>query len=356
MSKNSDQEKNPSFDLYISALDFDDTYHLMDADIKAIEEAFINSYLEKKRAKKQSVDASRAKSDVVTIVVKTMEGVHTCTKRNVMSAVDLRKDNKVTEFPNTVRIDNSRPNQELYQDLVSLFSSMGVVNDTPSSQAFLSSVEKQIDKFQRVFRHKSFDRMDHYEAQEAFGDKAANLYIAEYLVRVYPYFLHADGGYVHAFDSMHKTYRGTKYLSSFTEMLGLHEYICADSHSLDKYKDSTYEDVFEAFIGAIYLISPTIARKVIFYVMDNTPIFPTCENIGDLHSYIMSLGGTKNDVTVETSDNPTNSEEKAWRATVTATYQEKIYTYTSFGKDKAAAMNQAAALVYKAIVADRLKD
>lgn len=126
-------------------------------------------------------------------------------------------------------------------------------------EKLLEKKVSNIDNFRLAFTHPSYDSKHNYERLEFLGDSVLNLAITHIL---YDKYAHLKEGEL---SKKRISFINGKILAKVGKELNLHKWINlgkAEEKDFGNEKDSIIADVFEAFIGAIYL------EKGIDFVID----------------------------------------------------------------------------------------
>jgi ribonuclease-3 len=112
---------------------------------------------------------------------------------------------------------------------------------------------KDLDLYRRAVTHKSFDKTASYERLEFLGDSVLNLVVSAYLFRRYP---GENEGFMTRMRT--KTVNGAMLSSLCSQGTKLSEFVLRRSPPTEpgpvrRSYDPVMEDVFEAFLGAVFL-------------------------------------------------------------------------------------------------------
>lgn len=142
---------------------------------------------------------------------------------------------------------------------------------TKSEADMIMSDENNVKMFEICFVHKTYDAKFNYELYEHFGDKIVDYSISKYLYERFPKL--GDVNYnptlaLKIVSKLHLLVRSKAFLSKAGESLGFKEYISANSATFsDAEIHSTYEDIFEAFMGVCDRAINKITKEQVGYII-----------------------------------------------------------------------------------------
>jgi ribonuclease-3 len=132
--------------------------------------------------------------------------------------------------------------------------------------------------YTRAFTHKSYNK-DDYERLEFIGDSVLKFVVTKYLFDMFP---KEDEGFL---TRARTKIERSETLAGFSRNLGFNKFIMMDEKALRNEwnnNDSILEDVFEAFVGAIYLDKGLVyARDFIIKILLKNPISFDDDNYKD---------------------------------------------------------------------------
>jgi ribonuclease-3 len=132
--------------------------------------------------------------------------------------------------------------------------------------------------YTRAFTHKSYNK-DDYERLEFIGDSVLKFVVTKYLFDMFP---KEDEGFL---TRARTKIERSETLAGFSRNLGFNKFIMMDEKALRNEwnnNDSILEDVFESFVGAIYLDKGLVyARDFIIKILLKNPISFDDDNYKD---------------------------------------------------------------------------
>lgn len=193
-----------------------------------------------------------------------------------------------------------------------------------------------ISLYMRAFTHKSYNKELHYERLEFIGDSVIKFIVTKYLFEKFP---HEDEGFL---TRARTKIERSETLAGFARTLGFHEYILMDEKGLRNAWNTNskiLEDVFEAFIGAIYLDKGMVyARDFVLNVLNTHHVSFDDDNYKD--QIMRFCQAHKYDPPVYTTESKNNIFE-------TMLYINNRYMGKGYGKTKKMSEQEAAKMSIK---------
>lgn len=111
--------------------------------------------------------------------------------------------------------------------------------------------------FEKAFTHPSYDENNNYEILEFTGDGILKGILTIYIPQRFPDLTTSEG----KLSKIRRSLEMSKTLSGIALKLGFWNFVRGDEETMNKKRNKTLEDVYEAFIGALYLAVDNVAGK-----------------------------------------------------------------------------------------------
>jgi dsRNA-specific ribonuclease len=133
----------------------------------------------------------------------------------------------------------------------------GIVPSKKERQKYVSPSAMKVWK--TAFTHPSFDLDENYEELEFIGDRVLKAAFNDYLMQRFP------GNFAKTYTELDRAYMSKKRQPMYSKKLGLDQYVLIVGMQFAKSK--VLEDLFEAFIGALYEVAKSIAGRGVAYTL-----------------------------------------------------------------------------------------
>lgn len=187
--------------------------------------------------------------------------------------------------------------------ILSVFENINMKDDY--KQLFVT--DYALAMFQTAFIAKSVNPQQNYEVLEFLGDSASNHAAVAYFYNTYPQLQCLSGSGVATLSRLKIKYTGSESFAKFARQYGFFPYIKATREELENTEKAQrlLEDVFEAFVGAMYVILTKyfglhgVGNEIIYafisHILHNEQISFALSDLYDAKTRLKELFDNKSD-------------------------------------------------------------